>query len=259
MQRKCAASLACEHSAPLHQQHGHSLGTTARSDQEVSHLARRGTTTEQEAFDDVKRAISHETILAYFDKRWTSHLYVDASPLGLGAILCQLDDSGNMRPISFASRSLSGMEKRYSQTEREALAVKYGCLKFHPYPSSDPQFTVHTDHKPLLQLLRPGSRLPPRIERMALAVQDLTFTLEYNPGAGNPADVPSRHLQYIVAILRAATPNAVTLEDIHVAMGGDSELQAVLASLQTGDWRIEVKKKKKKDVPSLNFSIAALA
>ena len=157
-----------------------------------------------------------------------------------------------MRPISFASRSLSETEQRYSQTEREALAVKYGCLKFHHYLSGDPQFTVHTDHKPLLQLLRPGSRPPPRIERMALAVQDLTFTLEYNPGAGNPADVLSRHplplpsepnvgeiddAQYIAAILRAATPNAVTLEDIRVATAGDSELQAVLASLQTGDWR----------------------
>ena len=190
----------------------------------------RWTSTEQEAFDNIKRAISHKTILAYFDKRRTSHLYVYASPLGLGAILCQLDDSGNMRPNSFASRSLSETdpEQRYSQVEREALAVKYGCLKFHHdhYLSGEPQFAVHTDHKPLLQLLRPGSRPPPQIERMALAVQD--FTLKYNLGAGNPADILSRNpmpqplepnvgkiddAQSIAAILRAATPNAVTLED----------------------------------------------
>ena len=140
-------------------------------------------------------------ILAYFHKRRTSHLYIDASPLDLGASPCQLDDSGNicMRPILFTSRSLCKTEQRHLQTERTALTVncKYVCLKFHRHLNVDPQFrvTVHADHKSLLQLLRLRSRLPPQIDRIALAVQDLTFTLEYSPGAGNPADILTRHSQ----------------------------------------------------------------
>ena len=156
-----------------------------------------------------------------------------------------LDDSGDVRPIWFASRSLR-------RNGAGGLAVKYGCLKFDHYLSGDPQFTVHTDHKPLLQLLRLRSCPRPRIERMVLAGQDLSFALEYNPGTGKPADVLSRHslplplepnageiddAQYIAANLRAATPNSVTPECTHVVRAGGSELRAVLARLETSDWR----------------------
>ena len=43
-------------------------------------------------------------------------------PVGLGAVLVQEQD-GEFRVISYASRSLSDTERRYSQTEKEALAL----------------------------------------------------------------------------------------------------------------------------------------
>lgn len=52
-----------------------------------------------------------------------TELVVDASPVGLGAVLYQLNKEGERHTIANASRALSDVEKRYSQTEREALAI----------------------------------------------------------------------------------------------------------------------------------------
>ena len=129
-------------------------------------------------------------------------------------------------------------------TEREALGVKYGCLRFSHFLSGDPGFTVHTDHKPLLQLLCPSPRPPPRI-------QDLHSKLVYESGPTNPADVLRRRPQphpplpnvgeeddtaYINAIAQSSVLNALLLSDIQAATRADSTLQAVLLSLQTGMW-----------------------
>ena len=49
----------------------------------------------------------------------------DASERGLGAILLQ-----NGQPAAFASRTLSKVEQRYAQIEKECLAIVFGCQKF---------------------------------------------------------------------------------------------------------------------------------
>ena len=61
--------------------------------------------------------------LAYFDPRKKTILTVDASPTGLGGILTQEDSHEELPIVAYASKALSDVEKRYSHTEREALAV----------------------------------------------------------------------------------------------------------------------------------------
>ena len=67
----------------------------------------------------LKNHICFAPILAYpqFDRPLT--LQTDASDVGLGAVLTQFDLSGHEHVISYASRSLSDREKRYSATEKE--------------------------------------------------------------------------------------------------------------------------------------------
>ena len=48
------------------------------------------------------------------------------------AVLTQLQD-GMWRVISYASRNLTDMERRYSQTEREGLALVLACERFKLY------------------------------------------------------------------------------------------------------------------------------
>jgi hypothetical protein len=88
----------------------------------------------------------------------------DASPLGLGAILSQYDDSDNRKIIAYASKTLSPIEQRYSQTEREALAIVWSCEHFNFYLFGQ-KFKLVTDHKPLELIFgKPDSKTPVRIE-----------------------------------------------------------------------------------------------
>ena len=59
-------------------------------------------------------------------------MVADASPIGLGAVLIQINDAGP-RVISYASKSLSETEKRYAQTKKEALALVWATERFHFY------------------------------------------------------------------------------------------------------------------------------
>ena len=68
--------------------------------------------------------LANVPVTAYFDPEKTTEVSVDASLVGLGAILAQVDTStGAKHIIAYASRSLTTTEQRYSQTEREALAA----------------------------------------------------------------------------------------------------------------------------------------
>ena len=84
--------------------------------------------THQAAFDAIKRLISNESTLAYYDPEKEITLQVDASTKGLGATLLQ-----DGKPIAFASKALSDNETRYANIERKLLAVVYGCEWFHTY------------------------------------------------------------------------------------------------------------------------------
>ena len=48
---------------------------------------------------------------------------VDASPVSVGAILSHIMTDGSVKPINFASRTLSKAERNYKQMEREGLVV----------------------------------------------------------------------------------------------------------------------------------------
>ena len=86
--------------------------------------------------------------MTYFDIQKKSHLHVDASPFGLSAILMQGNDDDDLPVVAYGSRSLSDVESRYSQTEREALAIVWGVGHFHQYLYGS-YFIMITDHKPL--------------------------------------------------------------------------------------------------------------
>ena len=68
-----------------------------------------------------KELLIDSSALAYFNPNKQTTIYVDASPVGLGAILTQKHPDGQ-KLITYASKALSPVEQCYSQTEREALA-----------------------------------------------------------------------------------------------------------------------------------------
>ena len=107
--------------------------------------------------------------MSYFNPAFETKIVADASKQGLGDALLQKNQANDFfQPVAFASRSLSDAETRYSQTEREALAVVFSCERFKNYVYGL-RFTVVTDHKPLLKLYTPSCSEPPtRIHRWSL-------------------------------------------------------------------------------------------
>ena len=60
--------------------------------------------------------------MAYYNQHAETRVTTDASPV--------VQPDGQFRPVYYASRKLSKTEQRYSQFEREALAIKWACEKF---------------------------------------------------------------------------------------------------------------------------------
>ena len=91
---------------------------------------------------------------------WSFTLQTGASDGDLGAVLTQFDLSGHENVISYASRSLSDREKKYSATEKEALAVVFAIDHFRAY-LLDRKYTVVTDHLAFrwLHFFNPKGRL----------------------------------------------------------------------------------------------------
>ena len=66
-----------------------------------------------EAFEKLKEIISKAETLAYFKNNCKTRIVGDAGPTGLGAVLLQ-QQHGIWRVVSYASRNLTDVERRYS-------------------------------------------------------------------------------------------------------------------------------------------------
>ena len=101
------------------------------------------------SFEFLKQKMAEACTLAYFHKNATTEIITDASPVGLGAAW---EQDGAWTPICYASRSLTGCEQRYSQTEKEALGVVWVCERFHVYVYEMKFIIVF--HPPIAHVLR---------------------------------------------------------------------------------------------------------
>ena len=151
---------------------------------------------QQKAFKEVKSMLTSDCLLAHFDPTEDLVLACNASPYGVGAVLSHRYSDGQERPIAFASRSLGAAEKKYSQLEKEGLAIVFGVKKFHMYLFGR-HFEIVSDHKPLQHLFHHTRGTPTmasaRIQRWALTLGGYDYSISYKPGDkhGN-ADLFSR-------------------------------------------------------------------
>ena len=61
----------------------------------------------EEVFQKLKDSISSDMCFQYFDTAKPVTVQIDASKVGLGAVLIQNDSQGRAKPIAFASKSLT--------------------------------------------------------------------------------------------------------------------------------------------------------
>ncbi|KAF2902564.1 hypothetical protein ILUMI_03621 [Ignelater luminosus] len=77
----------------------------------------------ERAFEKLKKQLVTPRVLGYFDLEKKTQLITDASPIALAGVSVQYDKNNKPSIISYGSKSLTKQEKRYSQTEKEALAI----------------------------------------------------------------------------------------------------------------------------------------
>ena len=71
----------------------------------------------------------------------------------------------------FASKSLMDVETRYTNIERELLAIIFTCLRYSTYLLGR-SFIAESDHKPLEMIaMKKLANAPPRLQRMLLELQ----------------------------------------------------------------------------------------
>ena len=183
--------------------------------------------------------------MAYFDPNKDTVLIVDASPVGLAALLTQ-----DNKITAYASRSLTDVEFRYSQTEKEGIAIVWSIEHVHLYLYGH-KFTLVSDHQPLETIFNnPKSKIPARIERWRLRLQQYNFNIKYKPGKSNAADYMSRHPymkstmfkhaeiaeHYVHYISENAVPKAMTIQEIADSTSKDAELPSVITAVKTNKW-----------------------
>ena len=115
---------------------------------------------------------------------------------GLSAGLFQQTDKGIATSTFHQSYNVRYRKKIYRQTEKDALSIRKAKNRFKIYLLGAPKFKIITAHKPLIPMFnKTNIKLPPRIEKWVMDMQDVDFEIVYEPGKdeADPLDFLSRH------------------------------------------------------------------
>ena len=134
----------------------------------------------RDAFNELCQSLCSAPVLAYPDFSRPFVLDTDASDVGIGAVLSQVDGEGRERVIAYGSRLLSKAERKYCVTHRELLAVVAFTQQYRPYLLGR-KFQLRTDHGSLTWLRNfrePEGQLARWLERL----QELDFDIVHRRG-----------------------------------------------------------------------------
>ncbi|UYV84182.1 hypothetical protein LAZ67_X001460, partial [Cordylochernes scorpioides] len=205
---------------------------------------------QERAFRKLKELLTTQHILAAYDVREPTMVSSNASSYGLGAVLKQEGKNGIWRPVAYSSRAMTPTEKRYTQIEKEALAITWACERFQDFLLGK-RFRIETDHKPLIPLFstKELSSLTPRLQRFRMRMMRFGFEIVHIPGKELlDADALSRQplltteggenerptSAHINAVLSCITDKNEMLTKIFEAQQEDTTLKAVVNYLEQG-------------------------
>ncbi|XP_055714390.1 uncharacterized protein K02A2.6-like [Phlebotomus papatasi] len=150
----------------------------------------------QDSFRRFKEILGSELLLTHYDPKMPILIASDASSYAIGCVAYHEYPDGSRKAFYHASRRLTDTESRYSQIEKEALGIVFAVKKFHRFVFGR-QFTLLTDHKPLLSIFGSKKGIPVhtanRLQRWALTLLGYNFTIRYiSTESFGHADVLSR-------------------------------------------------------------------
>ena len=145
-----------------------------------------------DAFNKLKTAMCRDVTLKYYDSSLPIYIECDASKKGIGVVMLQPDSTientsksdvpNNLRPLFYASKTLTETESNYSNIEREMLGVMFSILHFKHFTFGHKVHVV-TDHKPLITLFRKNLHATsPRLSHMLVQILDYNIEIHHQEG-----------------------------------------------------------------------------
>ena len=125
----------------LHQQLcGHSSTTLSATRKDTKFQREKE---KEKSFRKIQDSISNDKTMVFFNPSRSIILRTEASyNQGLSAALLQKTDNG-IQPVHFISHAMTKTEKRYSQTEKDALAIKRAKERLRVHLLGAPRFCIH--------------------------------------------------------------------------------------------------------------------
>ena len=144
---------------------------------------------QEKCFQLIKELFISSKVLKLYNPSFEIMLETDSSGYGVAAVLMQRKDAMSpWYPVQFASRTLNVAERSYSNIEREALSVIFGCLKFRKFLLGS-KFVIHNDQQPLRKLFAHDKPVPDscsaRVQRWALRLSQYKYKFVYSKGTNN--------------------------------------------------------------------------
>jgi transposase InsO family protein len=135
------------------------------------------------AFREIKDRLISTPVLSPPDFNLPFVVQTDASDMGVGGTLTQIQDETET-VIAYFSKKLTSCQRRYAATERELLAVVLSIEHFRPYIEGA-HFTVMTDCSALTWLKNMKVDGSNRLSRWALKLQSYDMTVVHKKGKYN--------------------------------------------------------------------------
>ena len=191
----------------------------------------------EKAFSTLKHKLSTAPLLMPPDISKPFYVWSDASIVGFGAVLEQMDEIGERHPIAYASRQTSLAEKKYAPTELEVAALVFAVESFEVYLLGNP-FTLYTDHQALVSafLVHLKGQTRGLLARWYLRLTKFLpqLVLQYKPGSSNVvADALSRapvesEARVLQVEEEAISSVSTTLEQVQREQRKDIELKNLI-------------------------------
>jgi len=182
----------------------------------------RWTTTTDQAFNDLKRALTSAPILRLPNFSVPFVLETNASGLGISVVLMQ-----DGHPIAYFSQKLSSRMHKQSAYVRELFAVTQAMAKFRHYLLGH-RFIIRTDHRSLKELLSQPLHTPEQQQWLPKFL-GYDFEVQYRPDKENlAADALSRSM---FVALSTAEPS--WLLQVQQSLQADPHWQNILTTTRT--------------------------
>jgi len=161
---------------------------------------------QQAAQEQIIYAITNPPVLVKPDPSRQFKLEVDASQIGMGAILYQQDPPtkqengtekpGPRRPVGFHSQKFTTTEQNYPIYDHEFLAIMCGLRCWsHLLKGTEIPVLVYTDHANL-RYYRDPRKIGPQVAGYLREREQYNILLEYKPGTINRTDALSQRPDY---------------------------------------------------------------